>query len=403
MRGEIVSVGTELLLGHITDTNAAWLAQELSKLGIDCFYVSQIGDNLGRLTDHLRRAWTRSDLIVMSGGVGPTEDDLTREAIAGLLGEEMRVEPELEADLRRFFERRGIHMPERNVKQATLIPSARTLANPVGTAPGWFVARDGKVIVAMPGVPGEMFRMWEHEVVPRLQSLAGQSVILTRTFKVIGIGESAVEDLLRPLLASQNPTIATYAKNDGVHVRTSAKSSSVENASAILDGMEPDVRAILGNAIYGTDNQTLAGVTIARLAVRGETVAVGEEFTGGLISSELQEGGHTQFAGGIVSAADPDEVGLDDVTSDAYERALDLARRAAIEFGAHYGIGQAADVVPRPNATPGLHSHNVLVDATGRELARTHRLDTTAPRIIRMRAVLHALNLLREHLIASEA
>ena len=168
MRGEIVSVGTELLLGHITDTNAAWLAQELSKLGIDCFYVSQLGDNLGRLTDHLRLAWSRSDLIVMSGGVGPTEDDLTREAIAGLLGEEMHVIPELEADLRRFFERRGIQMPERNVKQATRIASARTLANPVGTAPGWFVERDGKIIIAMPGVPGEMFRMWEHEVVPRL-------------------------------------------------------------------------------------------------------------------------------------------------------------------------------------------------------------------------------------------
>ena len=119
MRGEIVSVGTELLLGHITDTNASWLAQELSKLGIDCYYVSQLGDNLGRLTDHLRLAWSRSDLIVMSGGVGPTEDDLTREAIAGLLGEEMHVVPELEADLRRFFERRGIQMPERNLKQAT--------------------------------------------------------------------------------------------------------------------------------------------------------------------------------------------------------------------------------------------------------------------------------------------
>jgi nicotinamide-nucleotide amidase len=402
VRGEIVSVGTELLLGHITDTNASWLAQELSKLGIDCYYVSQLGDNLGRLTDHLRLAWSRSDLIVMSGGVGPTEDDLTREAIAGLLGEEMHVVPELEADLRRFFERRGIQMPERNVKQATRIASARTLANPVGTAPGWFVERDGKVIVAMPGVPGEMFRMWEHEVVPRLQSLAGQAVILTRTYKVIGIGESAVEELLRPLLASENPTIATYAKNDGVHVRTSAKSTTVHEASIILDGMEPNVRAVLGHAIYGTDNQTLAGVTIARLASRGQTVAVGEEFTGGLISSELQEGGHDHFAGGVVSAASAESVGLDDVASGAHARALDLARRVASEFGADYGIGQAADLAPRPNASPGRHTHTVLVDATGHELARSHRLDTTAPRIIRTRAVLNALNLLREHLISTD-
>jgi nicotinamide-nucleotide amidase len=402
LRGEIVSVGTELLLGHITDTNAAWLAQELSKLGIDCFYVSQLGDNLGRLTEHLRLAWSRSDLIVMSGGVGPTEDDLTREAIAGLLGEEMHVVPALEADLRKFFERRGVVMPERNVKQATLIPSARTLANPVGTAPGWFVERDGKIIVAMPGVPGEMFRMWEHEAVPLLRSLAGQSVILTRTYKVIGIGESAVEELLRPLLASENPTIATYAKNDGVHVRTSAKSSAVDGAEALLNGMEPDVRSVLGHAIYGTDSETLAGVTIALLAARGQTIAVGEEFTGGLISSELQEGGHDQFAGGVVSAADPELVGLDDVMSGAQSRALELARRVVTEFGADYGLGQAADVAPRPNTSPGRHSHTVLVDATGHELARSRRLDTTAPRIIRMRAVLNALNVLREHLIATE-
>ncbi|HXI14892.1 MAG TPA: competence/damage-inducible protein A, partial [Chloroflexota bacterium] len=169
MRAEIVSIGTELLLGHITDTNVSWLAQQLSQLGIDCFYVSQLGDNLGRLTEHLRRAWDRSELIVMTGGVGPTEDDLTREAISALFGEGMVVQPDLETDLRAFFARRGVAMPESNVKQATLIKSASVLPNPVGTAPGWWVERDGRIIVAMPGVPGEMFRMWREEAVPRLQ------------------------------------------------------------------------------------------------------------------------------------------------------------------------------------------------------------------------------------------
>jgi nicotinamide-nucleotide amidase len=246
-----------------------------------------------------------------------------------------------------------------------------------------------------------MFRMWEHEVVPRLQSLAGQAIILTRTYKVIGIGESAVEELLRPFLASENPTIATYAKNDGVHVRTSAKATTVSDAGAVLDELEPMVRGVLGHAIYGIDDQSLAAVTISRLASRGQTVAVGEEFTGGLISSELQESGHDQFAGGVVSATNPDHVGLDDVTSGAHGRALDLARRVASEFGADFGLGQAADLAPRPNASPGRHSHTVLVDATGHVVARSHRLDTTAPRIIRTRAVLNALNLLREHLIAS--
>lgn len=157
MRGEIISVGTELLLGHITDTNASWLAQEFSKLGIDCFYISQLGDNLGRIVEHLERAWDRSEFIVMTGGVGPTEDDLTREAISGLLGETMVVQPDLEADLRKFFDRRGVVMPPRNVKQATLIPSARVLANPVGTAPGWWVERDGASLWRCPAFPAKCF------------------------------------------------------------------------------------------------------------------------------------------------------------------------------------------------------------------------------------------------------
>ncbi len=400
MRGEIISVGTELLLGHITDTNASWLAQEFSKLGIDCFYISQLGDNLGRIIEHLERAWDRSEFIVMTGGVGPTEDDLTREAISGLLGETMVVQPELEADLRKFFDRRGVVMPPRNVKQATLIPSARVLANPVGTAPGWWVERDGRVIVAMPGVPGEMFRMWENEVIPRLRGVQGQSVILTRTYKVIGIGESAVEDLIRPLLASSNPTIATYAKNDGVHVRTSAKADDVETAEALLGGMEPQVREVLGQAIYGIDNNTLAGVTAELLKRHELTVAVGEEFTGGLTSSELAEAGGKHFVGGIVSVAEPATIGMDDRDGPGATRALELARRAAQTFCSDLGLAQASDLVPRATATPGRHTYTVLVDRSGTELIRSHRIDTTAPRIIRTRAVLYTLNLLRENLLA---
>src|SRR4051812_14923535 len=137
MRAEIVSIGTELLLGTITDTNASYLAQQLAALGIDCYYVSQVGDNLDRLVETLRRAWDRSDLIVTTGGVGPTQDDLTREAIAALLGETMTVDPTLESELRAFFVRRGVDMTQTNLKQASLIPSAQTLPNPIGTAPGW--------------------------------------------------------------------------------------------------------------------------------------------------------------------------------------------------------------------------------------------------------------------------
>ena len=398
MRAEIVSVGTELLLGHITDTNASWLAQQLSQLGIDCFYISQLGDNLGRLTAHLRRAWERSELIVITGGVGPTEDDLTREAISALLDEPMVVQPYLEIELRAFFARRGVAMPESNVKQATLIKSARVVPNPVGTAPGWWVERDDRIVVAMPGVPGEMYRMWEHEVVPRLRQRQGGSVILTRTFKVIGIGESAVEELIRPLLASTNPTIATYAKPDGVHVRTSAKAGSMDEARTLLDALEPHVREVLGPAIYALDDDSLAGVVAALLRRAGLTIATGEELTGGLIAGDLSEAAEGPFKGGLVSATPPAEIAMDDERGPGRGRALELAYAVAQQFGADLGLALAADVVPRRGATPGRRSYAVLV--AGAELARHSRLDTTAPSIIRRRAVLYALNLAREHLLA---
>lgn len=399
MRAEIMSVGTELLLGHITDTNASWLAQQLSQLGIDCFYISQLGDNLGRLTDHLRRAWERSELIVMTGGVGPTEDDVTREAISALLQEPMVVQPQLEVELRAFFARRGAPMPESNVKQATLISSARVLPNPVGTAPGWWVERDGRVIVAMPGVPGEMFRMWQQDVVPKLRERQGGSVILTRTFKVIGLGESAVEELIRPLLASTNPTIATYAKADGVHVRTSAKATGADDAKTMLDGLEARVRETLSQAIYGVDEETLAGVAGALLERLGFTVATAEEFTGGLIASDLSEAAAACFRGGLVSSQPPAAIRLDEEAGPGAARALDMATGAAGHFHADLGLALAADLVPREGATPGRRSYAVLVDATGRRLAGYNRLDTTAPSIIRRRAVLYALNVLREHLL----
>ncbi|HEY5002209.1 MAG TPA: molybdopterin-binding protein, partial [Ktedonobacteraceae bacterium] len=213
MRAEILSCGTELLLGHITDTNATYLAQSLAPLGIDLYFVSQVGDNQERIVGTLRRAWERSDLIIMTGGLGPTEDDLARESISALLGETMQVDPELATDLRAKFAQMGVQMPESNMKQATLIPSAQVLLNPIGSAPGWWVEQNGRIIVAMPGVPREMYRMWQEQAIPRLQPLLGGS-IFTRILRVTGLGESTVEERVGSLLHRTNPTIATYAKDD---------------------------------------------------------------------------------------------------------------------------------------------------------------------------------------------
>jgi nicotinamide-nucleotide amidase len=205
MKAELISIGTELLLGEILDTNAQYIAARLPPLGIDLFYMSKVGDNLDRLTEVIGRAWDRSDLVLATGGLGPTEDDLTREAIAAVLGEELRVDQGLAQQLRDFFAGRGAVMPERNLKQATLIPSARAIPNPRGTAPGWWVEREGKVIVAMPGPPTEMERMWNDEVAPELERRPTGAVLISRTLKTVGLGEGHVDELLSPILKSTNP------------------------------------------------------------------------------------------------------------------------------------------------------------------------------------------------------
>jgi nicotinamide-nucleotide amidase len=259
LKAEIVSVGTELLLGAITDTNATYLAQRLAALGIDLFHVSQVGDNVARIVEVLDRAWKRSDLVVTTGGLGPTQDDLTRESIAQLLGEVLVVSPELEEHLRGFYSRRGVAMPESNLKQATLIASAQSISNPLGTAPGWLVkgqyAGSPRVIVSMPGVPFEMRSMWERQVEPLLETASG-AVIVSKTLKTLGIGESRVEELVSDLMQSTDPTLAPYAKSDGVHLRITAKASDRIAAQKKIEAMEAAVRDRLGDMIYGAEVET---------------------------------------------------------------------------------------------------------------------------------------------------
>src|SRR5947199_5403629 len=302
MRAEIISCGTELLLGHITDTNATYLAQSLASLGIDLYFVSQVGDNQGRIVETLRRAWERSDLVVITGGLGPTEDDLARESISAMLGETMQVDPTLEAELRAMFAARNSVMPERNIKQATLIPSAQVLPNPRGTAPGWWVEKDKHIIVAMPGVPREMYRMWEQEAIPRLKPYTG-GLIFTRILRVSGLGESAVEERLDGLIHSTNPTLATYAKSDAIDVRITAKAETSEEAERQVAEMEVQVRQILRHHVFGSGKDTLQNVVGALLQARQQSLAVMESLTGGLLSSTITtvpiSCGH--FIGGVTA------------------------------------------------------------------------------------------------------
>jgi nicotinamide-nucleotide amidase len=353
LRAEILSIGTELLLGQIVDTNAHYLAERLADLGIDVLFVSTVGDNLGRARETLERALGRSDLIVTTGGLGPTEDDLTREAIAAALGETPAVDPDLERQLRDWFTGRGVEMPERNRKQAWLIPSSRPIPNPNGTAPGWDTRTGGRRIVSMPGVPREMRYMWERHVEP---TLASGALLRSRTLKMLGIGESHAEEALGDLVHSTAPTVVTKAKDDGLHVRITDKDADVRAMDARIAAMEQQVRKRLGQFVWGTDDDTLGGVIGTGLISRGWRLATAESLSGGAVARLLAEAPDVKewYARGVV-LPQADAATLEDAVarSDAQVRLVIPYGDATSELVATTPDGRHQSTVRFANAREG--------------------------------------------------
>jgi len=402
MKAEILSIGTELLLGQIVDTNANFLAQQLPALGLDLYYVSQIGDNLQRLADAFQRGLERSDVIITSGGLGPTEDDLTREAIAQVMGEQLEIQPHLEEGLRAFFVRRGRTMPERNVKQATTIPSGTYLPNPVGTAPGWWVERGGKVIVSMPGVPHEMHKMWEEQAQPRLARLITGGVIVSRTLKLVGIGESHAEEALGELTRSPNPTLATYAKSDGIHLRLTAKAALRADAERQLDAFEPTVRERVSEWVYGGENDSFPAVVGSLLRQKGLKLAVAESATGGQLASLITEapGASDYFIAGYVAysakakealGVSPEILAKYGTVAEATTQALAAAARQA--SGADVAIATTGNAGPDASEDKPVGLLHMVVDIQGRQVCQETRYSTTRTEYKR-RGALEALHLL---------
>ncbi len=344
VRAEIVSIGTEILLGEITDTNAAFIAGRLPALGIDLNYVTQVGDNVERLGDVLARAWGRSDIVFTTGGLGPTEDDITRETVASVLGETLRADPEQERILGSFWRGRDRPMPARNLKQAHLIPSARAIPNPRGTAPGWWVERDGRAMVVMPGPPAEMTRMWEHEVAPALDRRSS-AVLVSRTLKTTELGESAVDELLSPLLASANPSIGVYHRHDGVHARLAAKASTRDEAEALIAPVEAEARRLLGPYVWGVDDESLSAAVGRLLRDRDLTLAVMESATGGAVSDAITDvdGSSDYFRGGLVTYATGAKVQMG-VPAEVVERHGVISRETAEAMAATVRRTLQADI-----------------------------------------------------------
>jgi nicotinamide-nucleotide amidase len=411
MKAELISIGTELLLGEIVDTNSSYIAARLPALGIDLYYKHTVGDNLGRLVEVIGRARAENDLVICTGGLGPTEDDMTREAIAAVHGEEPQIDPALEQELRALFARRGqTSMPQRNLKQAWLIPSARAIANPRGTAPGWWAERDGKIVIAMPGPPAEMNRMWQEEVAPELLRRHPGTVLIKRTLKTAGIGEGQLDEMISPLLKSANPSIGVYARADGVHVRMAAKADTPEAAQALIEPMEADLRMILGPAIWGADDESFESVVGAGLVARGLTLAVMESCTGGLLGDTITNvaGSSRYFRGGIVSyATDVKEMmGVDPLVIREHgvvsaETAAEMARAARERLLADVGIGITG--VAGPDPQDGVPVGQVYIGLDGGEsLANqaTSFLFSQSREAIKRRAVTQAILLLRRALVA---
>ncbi len=408
MRAEIVSVGTEILFGEIVDTNAAFVASHLPEFGIDLLWASQVGDNPGRMQEVIGRAWGRSDITFITGGLGPTEDDITRETVAEVLGETLAIDPDQEEHLRsRWMGRPGATMPERNLKQAMLIPSARAIPNPRGTAPGWWVERDGKVIVVMPGPPSEMTRMWEHEVAPELERRA-DSILVARTLKTTGLGESAVDEMLSPLLKSTNPSIGIYHRSDGVHARIAAKAATRAEALEMIAPMEEQVRAILGRNVWGADDESIAAAVGGMLREQRLTLALMESATGGAIASAITEvdGASDYFRGSLVTYATeakiiegvPAEIPtvhgvISRETAEAMATAARLKLRATLGLGIT-GIAGGEEVEGQPPGT----MHIALFDGETMQYSLSRYYQ--GRKVAKERAALQALTLLRNYLMA---
>lgn len=310
MKAEIIPVGTEILLGNIIDTNSSFLANQLPSLGIDLYFVSTVGDNQRRLVGTLKQAWKRADLIITTGGLGPTQDDITREAIGELVSEELKVDEKLWQELQDLLSRYLGEIPKSNIKQATTIRSAQIIPNHMGTAPGWWVEKGGHIIIALPGPPDEMKLMWQESIFPKLQQRVTGEVILSRVIKTFRLAEAKVDELVAPLSKLSNPTVATYINPDGVYLRITAKAKEKAEAQRLISQSEEQIRNILSPYIWGVDDDTLGSVIGELLRARNLNLATMESCTEGLLCNTIASGmeSHIYFKGGLLTCCDEAKV-----------------------------------------------------------------------------------------------
>ncbi len=353
MRVDVVAVGTELLLGQIVDTNSSWIGEQLAAHGFDSLLQVKVGDNLGRVTDAFRRALADADAVIVCGGLGPTHDDLTRDAIAAVMGVSLQMHDDIAERIRTMFSARGRHMADNNLRQAMVPDGAEVIVQTRGTAPGLICPMrvDGvdKVLYAVPGVPHEMKEMMERSILPDLRRRGGEpAVIASRTLRTWGESESGLNERLDPIIheleSVGNPTLAFLASGwEGIKVRLTAKAPTAEAASALLDVWAQRVIDVVGSQVFGFDDDTMESVVLQMLRERGLTLGLAESVTGGLVGARITgiAGASDVFRGGIVSYASGvkfDLLGVPEgpVVSEAAAAAMAAGARRAL--GADVGL-----------------------------------------------------------------
>lgn len=395
MRCEVVAIGTELLLGQIVDTNSSWIGEQLALSGIDSHYQVKVGDNFDRMEDCIRLALERNDAVICCGGLGPTQDDITRNVLAKIMGAELVRDDAIGERIRKMFESRGRTMSENNLLQADVPVGATIIPQMPGTAPGLVCPVGDKVIYAVPGVPYEMREMVEGTVLPDLRRRSGQTaVIRSRVLRTWGASESGLAETLAGRIdwldGRGNPTLAFQASGiEGIKVRITAKADDDAAAEAAIAEEETHLRGLLGDLVFGVDEQSMETIILEELAARSKTLAVAESLTGGVMSSRLTDidGDHHIFRGAMIVA--PGEGG--DSAQEQAENAALTVRRA---YGADIGIA-AVDAAPDERQTRGTV---ILAIALGDEMISQPVLLPGDRNRLRNFAVISLLDLLRRNL-----
>ncbi|MBS3919081.1 MAG: CinA family nicotinamide mononucleotide deamidase-related protein [Deltaproteobacteria bacterium] len=409
MNAEIVSIGSELLLGQILDTNTSSIAKKLAASGVELIRTATVGDDLRRIKEVLREAIARSNIVITTGGIGPTEDDLTREAVAEVFNRPLQYQPHLMEQIEALFKRRGFRMAENNRKQAFIPEGGIPVENPKGTAPGFIVEYPNGAIISVPGVPLEMEYLMETTVIPYLRrrfKLQGE-IIQYKVLRACGLGESAIGLQIKDLMKqNQNPSVGTLASIGDIKIRITAKADSPVEATSLIEKMEGEIRGRLGSLIYGVDKETLHGNVMKEMERLNLTLSVIETFTGGILSNKLTSTGRSSFIQGLILPSNRSQSGFlkiseDEILSlqkDPQTLCDQLALRAKGEFEATLGLAMVAKTVEEQGREEYLVETFYSI-STNEEIERQQYSLGGELWMVRERASIIALDMLRKYLI----